>query len=97
MLFAIHARDKSGALALRTASRDAHIAFLKAAGSRLKLAGPLLDEAGAMCGSLLIYEAETLTDVHAWLGDDPYGKAGLFETVIVSGVNPVLGELVNAS
>ena len=97
MLFAIHARDKPDALALRTANRDAHIAFLKAAGSRLKLAGPLLDETGEMCGSLLIYEAETLTDVHTWLSDDPYGQAGLFESVIVTGVKPVLGEMVTTS
>ena len=97
MLFVIHARDKAGALSIRAANREAHIGFLREAGDRLKLAGPLLDDDGGMCGSLLIYEAENRADVQRWLDSDPYGQAGLFETVSVSAFKPVLGSMAAVS
>ena len=53
MLFALTARDKAGALEVRKANRDAHVAYLKATDA-VEMAGPFLDAEGNMCGSLIV-------------------------------------------
>lgn len=88
MKFIIYSRDKKGALDIRKANRDAHLAFLAAdtADTLVKVltAGPWLDDAGeTMIGSLLIVEAENLESVRTWLISDPYAKAGLSDTVTI--------------
>lgn len=90
MTFIVRALDKPDGLAIRKANREDHLAFLEAAGDRLKLAGPLLSDQGEMIGSLLIVDFETAQAVRAWLKDDPYGKAGLFREVSVTGFKPVI-------
>jgi hypothetical protein len=47
----------------------------------LKLAGPFLNEAGDMCGSLFIFEAEGVAAIDAYLANDPYIQGGLFASV----------------
>jgi uncharacterized protein YciI len=42
-----------------------------------------LNDAGDMCGSLLIIEVADQAAADAWAEHDPYAKAGLFETVKV--------------
>ncbi|RKQ95981.1 YciI family protein [Maricaulis maris] len=84
MLFLVHTWDRPGALDVRMANRDAHIAWLKAAGTSVKAAGPWLDDAEQMAGSLLIIEASDRTALDAWLATDPYQSAGLFERVEVA-------------
>ena len=84
MHFIIYAKDKIGALPIRQANRDAHLAFLRAkAPVDVCVAGPLLSDAGEMIGSLLIVEADSQSDVTQWLLQDPYALAGLSETVTV--------------
>ncbi len=56
MLIAIICLDKPGALEIRKANRDAHLAHIRGADGAIVQAGPFLDGAGEMCGSLLIYE-----------------------------------------
>ncbi|WP_323760614.1 YciI family protein [Maricaulis sp.] len=84
MLFLVHTWDKAGALDIRVANRDAHIAWLKAAGDSVKAAGPWLDETDEMAGSMLIIEATDRSALEAWLATDPYQAAGLFERVEVA-------------
>ncbi|MEM6499423.1 MAG: YciI family protein [Pseudomonadota bacterium] len=91
-LFLINARDKAGSLDLRMANRDAHLAYAKDHMDRIKVAGPVLNEAGEMAGSTLIMEFETLDDAQAWAANDPYAKAGLFEHVEVIAYKWLLGE-----
>ena len=43
MLFAAMCHDKPDHLAVRTANRDAHLAWLKGLGERVRIAGPFLD------------------------------------------------------
>jgi uncharacterized protein YciI len=90
MAFVVRATDRAGALEIRKANREAHLEFLKAAGDRLLLAGPLLTEAGEMAGSLLIVDFDTADAVTEWLAADPYSNAGLFESVEIAGFKPVL-------
>jgi len=90
MAYMVHATDRPGALDVRKANRDAHIEFLKATGSQLLLAGPLLSNDGEMAGSLLIVDFETADDVVHWLSGDPYSNAGLFDTVDITAFKPVI-------
>lgn len=80
MLIALIARDKPGALQTRLDMRDAHIAYLKDTGV-VSQAGPLLNEAGEMVGSLIILDVADMAAARDWADDDPYGKAGLFASV----------------
>ena len=84
MLFFIYRIDKPGAVELRAANRPAHLEYAKSLGSRLRLAGPTLDEAGeTMNGSVFILEAADRADAEAITAEDPYEKADLFESKII--------------
>ncbi|TPQ48642.1 hypothetical protein C2U72_22660 [Prosthecomicrobium hirschii] len=84
MLFLAICRDKPGHLQLRLDTRDTHVAWLKGLGATLKLAGPFLDDAAeTMSGSVVVVEAADLGAAKALFAEDPYAKAGLFESVEV--------------
>ena len=91
MLYAIICIDKPGQIELRKANRDAHLAHIRATDGAIRQAGPFLDEAGEMCGSLLIFEAPDRETVEAWCRDDPYAKAGLFSSVEIRPWKRVIG------
>ena len=96
MLFIVHTRDREGALELRMANREAHLDWLRAAGERVKAAGPWLDGSDKPAGSLLIVEMADRAELDAWLADDPYAVAGLFGSVEAAPfrwvINPPTGE-----
>jgi uncharacterized protein YciI len=80
--FVMTCLDKPGALDLRLATREPHLAWLAGVeGVRVRLAGPFLDEAGEMIGSMFILEAADLDAVRAFSAADPYTLAGLFAQV----------------
>ena len=81
MLFVLLCNDKPKSLDLRMAKRPEHLAYLESLGSKLKAAGPFLDEAGNPCGSMVIIEAENLAAATAMAEKDPYAQAGLFAMV----------------
>ncbi len=84
MHYAILNRDKPGGLELRMRTRETHLAYLRAAGTKLMTAGPILADDGATpIGSLVVVEAESLEAACAFAADDPYAKAGLFESSTV--------------
>ncbi len=83
--------DKPDSLALRMATREAHLAYMGQLTAGLKYGGPLLDEAGNMNGSLIVLEAVDLAAARAVNAADPYQIAGLFERVEVRALRPVLG------
>ena len=89
MRFAVICRDKPGALDVRLENRAAHLAYIEATGI-VEMAGPFL-EGGQMCGSLVVLKAESLGDAQAWAAGDPYGKAGLFDSVTVTEWKKVIG------
>jgi uncharacterized protein YciI len=82
MLFVVAAIDKEGSLGLRKATREAHLAYVKATGA-VRLGGPFLDRNGEMAGSMLIIEAADLAAAREWQTNDPYARAGLFESAEV--------------
>lgn len=83
MLFALVCKDKQDHLQVRMDNRPAHLDYLRKlnAEGTLKFAGPFLDDEGKPNGSLVVIEADS-KDAAARIGaEDPYAKAGLFESV----------------
>ena len=91
-LFVLTATDKPNTAELRLATRPAHVDYVRGSG-RVKIGGPLLDAAGEMAGSLLIIEADDLAACEAFIADDPYVKAGLFEHTDLRAFKLTLGSL----
>ena len=79
MLFAIYALDKENSIELRMNTREAHLTYL--VDSPLVFAGPLLDDEGIMCGSLIVLEMDDIAQVKNFADNDPYALAGLFKKV----------------
>ena len=90
MRFALITHDKPGALQIRMDTRTAHLDYIASTGV-VEIAGPFLDDAGQMCGSLIILELPDLAAAQAWANNDPYAKAGLFATVTLSAWKKVIG------
>jgi hypothetical protein len=81
MHFAILNHDKPNSVDLRMKTRETHLDYLRAAGSRLMTAGPILaDDGQTPIGSLLIVEAEDMKAARRFADDDPYARAGLFSS-----------------
>lgn len=81
MRVALFCLDHPDHAQMRLETRPAHLAYLKENESRVEMAGPLLDEAGEMCGSLLVLEVEDMAEAQLFAQGDPYAKAGLFARV----------------
>lgn len=90
MLYALICTDKPNALQTRLDNRADHLAFLKAMGDKLKAAGPFLDDDGGMTGSLVVIEANSRDEALAVASEDPYARAGLFESVEIRPWNWVI-------
>jgi uncharacterized protein YciI len=90
MTYLLICRDKPDSLAVRVANRDAHLAYLKDSGV-VTLAGPLLDDAGGMTGSLLALDLPDRAAAEAFAAADPYARAGLFASVEIVGWRRVIG------
>jgi len=84
MLFIIQCTDKPDSGHVRAANRGDHLAYLESFGAQVFAAGPTLtDDGSAMTGSLLIMEFEDRAAADRFAADDPYAKAGLFESVTI--------------
>ncbi|MBI1217101.1 MAG: YciI family protein [Rhodobacteraceae bacterium] len=90
MPFVLICRDKPGALQIRLDTRAAHLDYIAETGV-VAQAGPFLDDAGKMCGSLLILTVDTRAAAQDWAANDPYAVAGLFAEVTVQEWKKVIG------
>lgn len=90
MRFALMTQDKPGALQVRMDNRAAHLAYIADTGV-VEMAGPVLDENGEMCGSLIVLEVDDLAAAQAWAEADPYAKAGLFASATLRAWKKVVG------
>jgi len=90
MRYALMTTDKPGALQTRMDNRDAHLAYIAATGV-VEMAGPVLDDDGNMCGSLIILEVADMEAAQDWAENDPYAKAGLFSDVRIQAWKKVIG------
>ena len=79
--FVLMCIGKPDSLALRLATRERHLAYVKSHAHLLRGGGPLLGDDDGMNGSLILIEAEDIAVARAFNAEDPYTLAGLFERV----------------
>lgn len=82
--------DKPEHLEVRKANREAHLGHIATTGV-VEMAGPFLNEAGQMCGSLIVLEVADVQAARDWAAADPYAKAGLFQSVDIREWKKVVG------
>lgn len=91
MLFFVHCTDKPGRQDVRLANRPAHLEFLRGHLDKIVIAGPTLTEDGeGFTGSVLIVDFPDRAAVEEHFANDPYAKAGLFESVVIRPYKKVL-------
>lgn len=90
MRYALICLDRPNALQTRVENRPAHLEHLQSSGV-VEQAGPFIDAAGQMCGSLIILNVESRAEAEAWAAADPYSKAGLFASVMIQEWKRVIG------
>jgi uncharacterized protein YciI len=83
MQFALVAYDRPNSVARRVELRPEHLKHLESLGDTLVLAGPFLDDAGAMVGSIMVIEAENLDAARAIFARDPFMSSHLFDSVTI--------------
>jgi len=98
MIFALTCKDKQGALDVRLANRPEHLVYLEGLNKegKLKFAGPLLGDDGKPLGSLVAVEVANRAAAEEIAANDPYAKAGLFESVEIHGWNWVFNAPADA-
>jgi uncharacterized protein YciI len=90
MRYALICLDKPNALQTRVENRPAHLEHLQSTGV-VEQAGPFIDAAGQMCGSLIVLNVGSKAEAEAWAAADPYAKAGLFSSVMIQEWKRVIG------
>ena len=90
MRYALICLDKPEALQTRIENRPAHLGHLQSTGV-VEQAGPFIDAAGQMCGSLIVLNVGSKAEAEAWAAADPYAKAGLFQSVMIQEWKRVIG------
>ena len=87
MLYIIYQRDKPGAAAkdIRARVKDTHLAYLETHKDIVVLGGALLaDDGVARLGSCLIINVPSRAAAEAFSADEPFRKAGLFDSVQIT-------------
>ena len=90
-LYVLIGRDGADGRAKRKLHREAHLANLRplSEAGRVRYAGPLLDDGEQPCGSVVVFEAESLDAALRFAASDPYVVQGIFERYEVLGSKQV--------
>ncbi len=93
MIYVITCVDNPNHGAVRKENRTAHLAYLRALGDTLFAAGPTLtDDASSVTGSVIMVDLPDKQAAEAFAANDPYAKAGLFESVTIKAWKKVFPE-----
>jgi len=85
LLYILYNEDRPDGLAIREATREAHLAYLDRHKDKVVLGGGLLSEDGATrLGSVFIINVPSRKAAEAFSADEPFRKAGLFQTVKIT-------------
>jgi len=85
MLYILYNEDRPDGLAIREATRGAHLAYLERHKDKLVLGGGLLSEDGqTRVGSVFIVNVPDRKAAEAFSADEPFRKAGLFQTTKIT-------------
>ncbi|MBR3043905.1 MAG: hypothetical protein IKI45_05405 [Oscillospiraceae bacterium] len=90
MQFIVKAYDGANMLNKRMEVRPQHLEGMQKLGSHVICAGGLLDDAGKMKGSVLILDFAERAELDAYLENEPYVKAHVWEKIEVESLNVVL-------
>ena len=85
-LFVMIGHDRPDSAPLRKRHHETHVAHVRALNDqgRIILAGPVKDDADdRSIGAVIVFEATDLAEARRIVNDDPYAKAGVFETLVV--------------
>ena len=84
MLFMIHGIDKADSDGLRDTHNKAHRQYVAKFKNSLICAGPTLgDDGESKTGTIIMIDMADRDTVDSFVKNDPYVKAGLFETLTV--------------
>jgi len=85
VLYILYNEDRPDGKAVREAAREAHLAYLERHKDKVVLGGGLLSEDGATrLGSVFIINVPSRKAAEAFSADEPFRKAGLFQTVKIT-------------
>ena len=93
-LYAINCRDKPNSKEKRMAGLEAHLAHMDEVFDRVSIACPLLDEGGGFVGSMLVISASDVDDARAFIEEDPYYNADIWESIQIDRVGVTAGSWV---
>jgi Uncharacterized protein conserved in bacteria len=92
-LFALMCLDKPDSLELRLATRERHLAYVREHAEKVRVAGPVLDDAEQMAGSFFILDVPDKAAAEAFHAADPYTQAGLFGSVTLRHFKALIGQV----
>jgi uncharacterized protein YciI len=93
-LYAINCRDKPNSKEKRMAGLKAHLAHMDEVFDRVSIACPLLDEDGDFAGSMLVISATDMADAQAFIEQDPYYDADIWDSIQIDRVGVTAGSWV---
>jgi uncharacterized protein YciI len=83
--YAIQTTDKPNSAELRAKVRNTHVEYLTTNMHKLLAAGALISDDGTGGhGGILIVDTDDRKEAEAFIANDPFTKAGLFEKVTVT-------------
>lgn len=93
MPFHIYCMDDPGKPGLRQKTRAEHLRYMIDHKDRILFGGPMrVDVDGPVVGSAFALDYQTRAEVDAFLANEPYYRAGLFESVVVRAIAVMVPE-----
>ena len=91
MTFVLYCVDKADHGHVRAENRPAHLDYLKSNLERIVIAGPMTSDDGeTVKGSVIVVNDAERSAAEDFAANDPYTKAGLFESVTITAYKKVL-------
>lgn len=85
--------DRLDGAELRRRIRAEHLAYMIRHRGRVVFGGPLQEDDGSRAvGSVMVLDFPDRSQVRQFLDEEPYGRAGLFETVLVHRLRQMVPE-----
>ena len=93
MPFAVICLDRPGTKELRERARLSHLEYINPHRPKMQIGGALLDDGGGeRIGMVFAIDLPSREAVEAFMRDEPYNKAGIFESVVIRRINVVYPE-----
>jgi uncharacterized protein len=93
MPFAVICLDRPDTAAMRAATRLAHLEYINPHRAKMRIGGALLDdECDERVGMVFAIDLPTREAVEAFMREEPYNRAGIFEMVLIRRINIVYPE-----